>query len=372
MIPFLDLKAINGVYRSQLIEACASVIDSGWYVQGEHVKRFEKEFSHYCGTKYCIGVGNGLDALSLTLKAWKELKRLSDGDEVLVPANTYIATILAVTSNNLIPVLVEPDPITFNIDPANIVDLISPKTKVIIPVHLYGQLCPMPEILNIAKRFGLLVLEDCAQAPGAIMNGVKAGAWGDAAGFSFYPGKNLGAIGDAGAVTTSDEELMLAVRALGNYGSHIKYENQYQGVNSRLDELQAAFLRVKLAHLEDETHRRRDIALAYQRGIVNSSILKPSLPGESTASLGCHVFHLYVVRATEREALQRHLHASGVATVIHYPIPPHKQQAYSSWRHRKLPLTEGIHSTVLSLPISPAMTDDDVDLVISACNSFRV
>lgn len=370
MIPFLDLRSINAAYRAELIEACVSVIDSGWYVQGESLKRFEKEFSNYCGTKYCVGVGNGLDALSLTLRAWKELNKLSDGDEVLVPANTYIATILAITENNLTPILVEPDPITFNIDPKNINDLISSKTKVIMPVHLYGRLCPMHEILNIAQEHNLLVLEDCAQAHGAVIDGIKAGGWGDAAGFSFYPGKNLGAIGDAGAVTTSDEKLMRTIRALGNYGSHTKYENCYQGVNSRLDEMQAAFLCVKLAHLDEETHRRREIALAYQCGISNPLVFKPSLPGNTISSLGCHAFHLYVVRAKERELFQRHLQASGVNTVIHYPTAPHKQQAYSNWRHHKLPITEEIHSMVLSLPISPVMSDKEVDLVISACNSF--
>lgn len=370
MIPFLDLKSINAAYRAELIEAFVSVIDSGWYVQGESVKLFEKEFSNYCGTKYCVGVGNGLDALSLTLRAWKELGKLSDGDEVLVPANTYIATILAITENNLTPILVEPDPITFNIDPKKINDLISAKTKVIMPVHLYGRLCPMHEILNIAQDYNLLVLEDCAQAHGAVVDGIKAGGWGDAAGFSFYPGKNLGAIGDAGAVTTSDENLMRTIRALGNYGSHYKYENRYQGINSRLDEMQAAFLCVKLAHLDEENHRRRQIALAYECGIINPLVLKPSLPGNTVKSLWSHAFHLYVVRAEQRQLLQSHLQASGVSTLIHYPTAPHKQQAYSNLRHHKLPITEKIHSMVLSLPISPVMSDKEVDLVISACNSF--
>jgi dTDP-4-amino-4,6-dideoxygalactose transaminase len=372
MIPFLDLKAINEKYREELIEACISVIDSGWYVQGESVKSFEKEFSDYCGTKYCVGVGNGLDALSLTLRAWKELNKLSDGDEVLVPANTYIASILAISENNLKPILVEPDPITFNINPKNINELISSKTKVIMPVHLYGRLCPMPEILDIAQENKLLVLEDCAQAHGAIIDGKKAGSWGDAAGFSFYPGKNLGAIGDAGAVTTNDEKLMRTIRALGNYGSHKKYENCYQGVNSRLDEIQAAILSVKLKYLDTEANRRSEIALAYQCGISNPLIDKPSLPGNSITSLSGHAFHLYVVRVQEREIFQRYLQDSDIGNLIHYPTPPHKQQAYSNWQHLSLPITEEIQSTVLSLPISPVMSDKQVDAVIYACNSFKI
>ncbi len=372
MIPFLDLKAINGKYRAELIEACVSVIDSGWYVQGESVKSFEKDFSDYCGTKYCVGVANGLDALSLTLRAWKELKKLSDGDEVLVPANTYIASILAITENNLKPILVEPDPITFNIDPKNIERLITSKTKVIMPVHLYGWLCPMPEIMQIAEHHNLLVLEDCAQAHGALLNRKRAGSWGDAAGFSFYPGKNLGALGDAGAVTTNDEELMRTIRILGNYGSHKKYENRCQGVNSRLDEIQAALLSVKLKHLDEETHRRREIAIAYNSGISNPLITLPSLPGQNVTDLTAHAFHLYVVRVKEREFFQNHLQSTGIGTVIHYPTPPHKQQAYSNWQHIDLPVTEEIHSSVLSLPISPVLTDAQVDSVVTACNSFRI
>jgi len=239
-IPFLDLKAINSHYRDELIEAITRVIDSGWYIRGQEVQNFEKEFAEYCGSKYCIGVANGLDALILVIRAWKELGKIKEGDEIIVPANTYIASILAITENRLIPVLVEPDINTYNIDPNLIEKAITPKTKAIMPVHLYGQLACMPAILDIAQRYQLLVLEDAAQAQGANFNGRKAGNWGDAAGFSFYPGKNLGALGDAGAVTTSDEELAKTIQALGNYGSYKKYENLYQGVNSSLDDIQAA------------------------------------------------------------------------------------------------------------------------------------
>lgn len=372
MIPFLDLKKINEQYRTELKDACSRVIESGWYIQGDELKLFESEFATFCATRYCIGVANGLDALSLTLKAWKEMGKINDGDEVIVPANTYIASILAVTQNNLTPILVEPDPLTFNIDPRNIVDLITSKTKVIIPVHLYGRLCPMPEIIDIAKKYNLLVLEDCAQAHGAVIQDKKAGNWGDAGGFSFYPGKNLGALGDAGAITTNDEELMKTIRALGNYGSHKKYENLYRGENSRLDEIQAAILSVKLKCLDKDTNRRQEIALAYSTDINNPLISTPSLPANTLANLGSHVFHLYVVRVEQRDLFQKYLHEAGIGTLIHYPIPPHKQKAFSCWRHQSYPLTEKIHSTVLSLPISPVMTDDQVLSVIKACNSFRL
>ncbi len=372
MIPFLDLKVINAEYRDDLIEACTKVIDSGWYIQGEQVKFFEEQFSSFCGTKYCIGVGNGLDALSLILKAWKEIGKLNDGDEVLVPANTYIASILAVTENNLTPILVEPDPLTFNIDPKNIADLITSKTKVIMPVHLYGRLCAMPEIVNIAQKNNLLILEDCAQAHGAMDKGIKAGNWGDAAGFSFYPGKNLGAIGDAGAITTNDTELMRTIRALGNYGSQRKYENYYRGVNSRLDEMQAALLSIKLKRLDTDTYRRQEIAIRYNNEISNSSVLLPSLPGRTVKDLYSHVFHLYVVRVEQRGLFEEYLDSVNIGTLIHYPIPPHKQREYSNWNNLSYPITEKIHSTVISLPISPVMTDDQVSSVIKACNSFSL
>lgn len=370
-IPFLDLKAINGQYSEELKEAASRVIDSGWYIHGEEVQKFEQEFAAYCGTKHCIGVANGLDALVLVFRAWKELGKLKDGDEVIVPANTYIASILAITENRLKPVLVEPDPETFNICPDNIRSAITNKTKAILPVHLYGQLASMPEIMTIASEYNFLVLEDSAQAHGADVNGKKAGNWGNASGFSFYPGKNLGALGDAGAVTTNDDEFAKTIRALGNYGSHKKYENLYQGTNSRLDELQAALLRIKLKYLDNEIQRRREIAIAYSKGIKNPLVNLPISNKSSFENLNNHVFHLFVVRTKKRAALQQFLLEAGVQTVIHYPIPPHHQQAYKKWNTLSLPLTEGIHSEVMSLPVSPVMTDEQVKIVINACNAFK-
>lgn len=370
MISFLDLKSINNQYRDALIDAAARVIDSGWYIQGAEVKAFEQEFAAWCGTEHCIGVANGLDALTLTLRAWKELGRLQEGDEVIVPANTYIASILAITESRLTPVLVAPDEITYNLCPANTAAAITPKTKAILAVHLYGQLAPMPDIMALAKTHKLLVLEDSAQAHGAEIEGKKAGSWGDASGFSFYPGKNLGALGDAGAVTTDDSELAKTLRALGNYGSHKKYENIYQGVNSRLDEMQAALLRVKLRYLDGETRRRRKIALAYTQGIENPAISQPTGPNATMSSLQNHAFHLYVVRTEMRNALQQHLNKAGVQTMIHYPLPPHQQKAYAGWNNQSHPVTEAIHEQVLSLPISPVMSNEQVHQVIEACNDF--
>ena len=370
MVTFLDLKALNARYREELIAAAERVIDSGWYILGAELAAFEAEFARYCDVEHCIGVGNGLDALALTLRAWQELGRLQHGDEVIVPSHTYIATCLAVTGSGLQPVLVEPDPASYNLCPDKIEAAITPKTKAIIVVHLYGRLAPMPAIMAMAKRHGLLVLEDAAQAHGASMEGRKSGNWGDAAGFSFYPVKNLGALGDAGAVTTNDGALAEIVRALSNYGSQRKYENTYQGVNSRLDEIQAAMLRVKLRHLDDEIVRRREIAQAYAARIHHPAISSPIHRDATQASLESHVFHLYVIRTELRDALQAHLHASGVQTQIHYPIPMHKQRAYAGWNPRKLPLAEALAAEVLSLPISPVMSDDEVDQVIQACNSF--
>lgn len=372
MIPFLDLKGINAQYRQELIDAATRIIDSGWYIHGVELKAFEAEFAAYCGSKNCIGVANGLDALTLTLRAWKELGKLKEGDEVIVPANTYIASILAITENRLLPVLVEPNAKTYNLCPVNVANAITTKTKAILAVHLYGHLAPMPEITTLANEHNLLVLEDSAQAHGAELGGKKAGSWGHASGFSFYPGKNLGALGDAGAVTTDDDELANTIRALGNYGSHKKYENLYQGVNSRLDEMQAAMLRVKLKYLDAETLRRREIALAYASAINNPEIQQP-IPAMSTIeSLENHVFHLYVIRTKGREALQVHLNEAGVQTLIHYPIPPHMQKAYSEWNRPRFPLTEAIHRQVLSLPISPVMTNEQVQEIIEACNTFEM
>ncbi|WMB74453.1 DegT/DnrJ/EryC1/StrS family aminotransferase [Shewanella oncorhynchi] len=365
MINFLDLKAINNQYQQELKEACARVIDSGWYIMGNELTQFEAEFAAYCGTKHAIGVANGLDALIITLRAWKELGKLKAGDEVIVQANTYIASVLAITENDLVPVLVEPNSATFNLDFSTVRAAITSKTKAILPVHLYGQISPMPEIMTLAEEYDLLVLEDCAQSHGAEVNGKRAGNWGNAAGFSFYPGKNLGALGDAGAITTNDDDLAQTLKAIRNYGSHKKYENLYQGVNSRLDEIQAAMLRVKLRHLEAETARRQDIAQTYRAHISNPLITLPQVDEELT-----HVWHLFVVRCELREALQQHLVAKGIQTLIHYPIPPHKQQAYSHYADIQLPLTELIHQQVLSIPLDPTMSDEAIAKVIEAMNEF--
>lgn len=365
MISFLDLKAINAQYRDELVAAATRVIDSGWYIQGTEVKAFEEEFADYCGSKHCIGVANGLDALTLTLRAWKEMGKLKEGDEVIVPANTYIASILAITENRLKPVLVEPDEATFNLCPEKTAAAITPNTKAIVAVHLYGQIAPMPELMQLADEYGLLVLEDAAQAHGVSIDGRKAGSWGHAAGFSFYPGKNLGALGDAGAVTTDDEELAKTIRALGNYGSHKKYENLYQGVNSRLDEIQAAMLRVKLRHLDEEIESRRNVAEYYLAHIDNPNILLPAVGNRES-----HVWHLFVVRSTMRDRLQQHLAEQGVQTLIHYPVPPHQQKAYLAWQSQHHPLTERIHKTVLSLPMGPTLSTQGRNKVTTACNEW--
>lgn len=367
MISFLDLKAVNTRYQQELKDACARVIDSGWYIMGNELSQFEQEFAQYCGVKHAIGVANGLDALILVLRAWKELGKLHAGDEVIVQANTYIASILAITENDLVPVLVEPDPSSYNLDPGLVRAAITPKTKAILPVHLYGQLSPMPEILAIAQEHHLLVLEDCAQAHGAEFDGRRAGNWGDAAGFSFYPGKNLGALGDGGAITTSDDHLADTLKALRNYGSHKKYENLYQGVNSRLDEIQAAMLRVKLPYLDKEIARRQEIAQYYIEGIKSSARIK--MP---KVTINCaHVWHLFVISTTERTKLIQHLAQQGIQTLIHYPVPPHAQPAYKGKLvHQALPITEEIHERVMSLPLDPTMSDDDVKAVVLAINNY--
>lgn len=366
-IPFLDLKTINSQYRQELIEAATRVIDSGWYIRGQEVESFEKEFAAYCGTQHCIGVANGLDALILVLRAWKELGKLKEGDEIIVPANTYIASILAITENRLTPILVEPDINTYNIDPNLIERAITPKTKAILAVHLYGQLADMPAILDIAERHKLLVLEDAAQAHGASFNGRKAGNWGNAAGFSFYPGKNLGALGDAGAITTNNKELAQAIRAISNYGSHKKYENLYQGVNSRLDEIQAALLRVKLTYLDKETITRRNIAKIYLKNINFINIFAPKIKHEDT-----HVFHIFLIRTKNRERLQKFLINNKINTMIHYPIPPHLQPAYINFNFNQkiLPITESIHSSCLSLPLSPTMSPEEANRVIDVLQTY--
>ncbi|MEI7369835.1 DegT/DnrJ/EryC1/StrS family aminotransferase [Pectobacterium sp. 1950-15] len=369
MIKFLELKDINNKYHSELMEAALRVVSSGWYIAGKELSDFEDVFAKFCGTKYAIGVSNGLDALILTLRAWKELGKLQDGDEVIVQANTYIASILAITENNLKPVLVEPDPISYNLSSDAIKSAITPKTKAILPVHLYGRINPMDEIIAIAKEHHLLVLEDCAQAHGAVFSGKKAGAWGTASGFSFYPGKNLGALGDAGAITTNDHELAKMLKALRNYGSHKKYEHAHQGVNNRLDEMQAAFLSVKLKYLEQDNTRRQAIAETYCTQIKNSLISLPQIPHDYLE----HVWHLFVIRCDSRDRLQAYLAERGIQTLIHYPTPPHLQQAYEGlgYTEGSFPITEQIHKQVLSLPIGPTLSDDELQAVITAINEYQ-
>ena len=364
-VPFLDLKAINARHAAELKAAAGRVIDSGWYILGDEVKAFEAEFAAWVGSPHCVGTSDGLSALILALRGWKELGLLKDGDAVAVPANTYIASILAITENRLRPVLVEPDEDTFNLGAAKLAAALTPDVKVVLAVHLYGQLAAMPAIAKLCRERGLLLLEDAAQAHGARLEGIKAGAWGDAAAFSFYPTKNLGAIGDAGALTCKDAKLADMVRVLRNYGSKEKYQNLVQGPNDRLDELQAAFLRVKLPHLDADNARRRAIAQRYLAEIKHHSVRLPAAPAAAEA----HVWHLFVVRVPDREAFQQRLLAQGVHTAIHYPIAPHQQQAYAKeLGHLKLPLTEALHREVVSLPVSPVMTDEQVGVAIKTIN----
>jgi dTDP-4-amino-4,6-dideoxygalactose transaminase len=367
VIPFLDLKEINHLMREELRTACERVLDSGWYISGQELTNFEKNFAAYCGTQHCIGVANGLDALTLTLRAWKEMGKLKDGDEVIIPANTYIASILSVLENDLIPVFVEPDQDSFNLNPNLIEKHLTAKTKVILPVHLYGLLADMEQISTLAKKYNLLVLEDSAQSHGATLNNRMSGNWGDASGFSFYPGKNLGALGDAGAITTNDAHLAEVLHALRNYGSHQKYKNIYQGVNSRLDEIQAAILDVKLKHLDQHTQRRREVAKMYLEGIKNPLVQLPVSKNDSQ-----HVWHLFVIRTEHREKLQNHLMSKQVQTLIHYPIPPHKQNALAQFNHLSLPVTEKMHNEVLSIPMGPTLTNDQIQIVIKAINDFAI
>ncbi len=366
MITFLDLKGLNAQYRAELIEACSRVIDSGWYIQGNECKEFDKEFAQYCGTKYAIGVANGLDALILILRAYKELGIMNDGDEVIVPSNTYIASILAISQNNLVPVLVEPNINTYLIDPSKIEEKITSKTKAILTVHLYGQTCEMDAIKEIAQKYNLKVIEDSAQSHGAYFKDKRSGNLGDASGFSFYPGKNLGALGDGGSVTTNDEELANTIKALANYGSHKKYENLFKGINSRLDEIQAAMLRVKLKYLDNEVEKRREIANYYLQNIKNDKLILPTARAEDN-----HVWHLFVVRTSQREELQKYLVDNGIQTLIHYPIPPHKQNAYKEWNNENYPITEQIHEEVVSLPISGVQSLEDTMKIVNVLNSFE-
>ncbi len=365
-VPFLSLKEVNARYADELKAAAARVIDSGWYVLGEELVAFEREFAAYCGAAHAVGVGNGLDALSLILRGYKELGAIEEGDEVIVPGNTFIASFLAITENRLVPVPVEPDPATFNMDPARVEAAIGPRTRAIMVVHLYGQLADMPALAALARRHKLLLIEDAAQAHGAISAGCKAGAFGDAAAFSFFPTKNLGALGDGGAVVTDDAMLAERIAALRNYGSAVKYHHLFQGLNSRLDEIQAAMLRVKLKYLDEDIAWRRRVARRYRDGIRHPQIQLPDVAREQQ-----HVWHLFVVRCVRRDALQRHLQAHGIQSQVHYPVPPHRQPAYAALRNAHLPLTERLHDEVLSLPMGPALGDAEVDRVIAACQAFE-
>ena len=365
MIEFLDLQKINNLYHQELKDACARVIDSGWYIRGKESAAFEKEFAEYCGTKYCVGVANGLDALILIIRAYKEFGIFKSGDEIIVPANTYIASILAISANDLVPVLVEPNFDDCLLGATKIEKSITNKTVAIMPVHLYGQICQMDIISELAKKHNLKVIEDSAQSHGAYFADKKSGNLGDASGFSFYPGKNLGALGDGGAVTTNDKELAGTIRALANYGSHEKYKNLYKGINSRLDEIQAAMLRVKLKYLDKDVECRTDIAKYYLANITNKKIILPKVRKQDN-----HVWHVFVIKTDDRNALQKYLLENGVETVIHYPIAPHHQAAYYELSNNNYPISEKIHQQVLSLPIGQYLSMDDVEYIVDTVNKF--
>ena len=372
MISFLDLQKLNAQYSQDLKNVASEIIDCGLYLLGEKVKSFESDLTQFISAKHSISCANGLDALRLILRAYIEIGFLKAGDEIIVPANTYIATILAITDNKLKPVLVEPDINTYNLDISLIEQHISSKTKAILVVHLYGRICWSHDLELIAKNHNLKIIEDNAQAIGAEWNGTRSGALGDAAGFSFYPGKNLGALGDAGAVTTNDSKLAEVVRGLGNYGAKQKYINEYKGLNSRMDEMQAAFLSIKIKYLESENQIRREIAKYYYENINNAKIIMPTKKEDFTQSTFAlsHVWHLFVIRTTERDRLQKYLIENGIQTLIHYPIPPHKQMAYKEFNYLTLDITEKIHNEVLSLPISPVLSHDDVIKITNTINNF--
>lgn len=367
MIPFLDLNRIQKTASYEVIEAISDVIKSGWYILGERVKSFEHEFSDYCGVNETIGTANGLDALTLIFRAYKEMEILQDGDEVLVPSNTYIASILAITENKLIPVLIEPNLDSYNMDENLIEEKITDKTKAIMIVHLYGQVAYSERIGNIVKKYNLKLIEDSAQAHGAELNGIKVGNFGDASGFSFYPTKNIGAFGDGGAVTTNDEELAEIIRFLRNYGSYVKHENKYKGINSRLDELQAAILTVKLKYLDIDNKKRLEIANYYKKNIINEKII---LPLKSQSDSLSHVYHLFVIRNSTRTNLKKYLFENGIETQIHYPIPLHKQLAFKEWNDRSYPISEKIHDTVLSIPLGLHLSDEDVENIVRVINNY--
>jgi dTDP-4-amino-4,6-dideoxygalactose transaminase len=366
MIKFLDLQKINLQYQPEFNEAFSRVLKSGWFIMGKELEIFENEFAGYCGTKHCIGVANGLDALILILEGYKELGLMKEGDEVIVPSNTYIASILAISKAGLKPILCEPNLGTYLLNANLIESHITNRTKAILPVHLYGQLCDMNAINTIAKKHRLKVIEDSAQSHGAVyVDGKKSGNLGDASGFSFYPGKNLGALGDAGAITTNDAELAIVLKALRNYGSHKKYHNLYKGINSRLDEIQAALLTVKLKYLDAETAQRREAANYYLNHIQNSKILLPLITTKEA-----HVFHVFAVRVNDRLHFQQYLSQNGIETNIHYPIPPHQQPAYKDIGNLNFPISELIHKEIISLPISPIISKKDLAYIVEVINNY--
>ena len=362
MIKFLDLNKINQPYENAFQNKLKSVLVSGWYILGDEVKLFEKNFAAYCDVKHCIGVGNGFDALTLIYKAYIQLGKMKKGDEVIVPANTYIATILAIIQADLVPILVEPKLETYTINPNLIAEKITNKTRSILAVNLYGQLAELDLINEIANQYNLIVVEDSAQSHGAILNNRKSR---NTQAFSFYPGKNLGALGDAGAVITNDDQLAEVLLSLRNYGSQVKYYNDFIGVNSRMDELQAAFLNVKLPNLDSENQIRKSIAKRYLLEINNDNLTLPFWDFSDN-----HVFHLFVIRTPKRKELQDYLKKNGIETLIHYPVAPHRQKAFDFWNNLQLPITEKIHDEVLSLPMSPVMTDQEIDFVIQILNSW--
>lgn len=366
MIHFLNLKKLNQPFEAAFQKKMKQFLEGGWYVLGNEVKQFETDFANYCGTKHCIGVGNGLDALVLIFKAYIHLGKLQKGDEIIVPANTYIASILAVLQADLVPVLVEPLLETYNINPDEIEAKITSKTKAILPVHLYGQLAEMNAINAIAQKYNLLVVEDAAQAHGSqFLENEKAGNLSHAAAFSFYPGKNLGALGDAGAITTNDDALAAVLFSMRNYGSKVKYENEIIGVNSRLDELQAAFLNIKLKQLDSENEFRRSMARRYLSEIKNDKIIMPTWDLSQN-----HVFHLFVIRTSNRMHLQNYLKENGIETMIHYPVPPHKQKALANWNTMSFPITEKIHKEVLSIPLNSGLKASEIQHIITTLNNY--
>ncbi|MFC1467969.1 DegT/DnrJ/EryC1/StrS family aminotransferase [Verrucomicrobiota bacterium] len=365
-IPFLDYRAINEPYLEDIEQAVKRVLRSGWYVLGKEVSSFEKAYARYCGTSHCVGISSGLDALILILEAWKQLGKIKEGAEVIVPANTYIASILAISKTGLVPILVEPDNTSYNLDPSKIEEAITDQTRAIMAVHLYGQCADMDAINAIAVKHKLLVMEDAAQSHGATYKNKRSGNLSDAAAHSFYPGKNLGAVGEGGAVTTNDPELAHTLELLRNYGSEKKYHNQLKGVNNRLDELQAAILKVKLEHLDADNRKRAQIAQLYLEEMNHPDI---ALPTES--EFGQSSWHLFVIRVKQRDAFLKYMKESGIGTSVHYPIPPHQQPAYSELKHLELPITERIHREVVSLPLHPALSVEDAQAVIEAVNRYE-